>query len=57
MAAAVKALRETYAHLFSGGAPAELKDKVASAREMDELVNGAVYKQWQRDFLQTKGKS
>ncbi len=57
VAAAVKALRETYAHLFGGGAPAELKDKVASAREMDELVNGAVYKQWQRDFLQTKGKS
>jgi len=57
VAAAVKALRETYAHLFSGGAPAELKDKVASAREMDELVNGAVYKQWQRDFLQTKSKS
>lgn len=51
VAAAVKALRETYAHLFSGGAPADLKEKVASAKEMDELVNGAMYKQWQRDFL------
>jgi len=54
VAAAVKALRETYAHLFGGGAPADLKDRVASAKEMDELVNGASYKQWQRDFLQIK---
>jgi len=54
VAAAVKALRETYAHLFAGGAPAELKDKIASVKEMDELVNGAAYKQWQRDFLQIK---
>lgn len=51
VAAAVKALRETYTHLFGGGAPADLKEKVASAKEMDELVNGAMYKQWQRDFL------
>lgn len=54
VAAAVKALRETYAHLFAGGAPADLKDKVASTKEMEELVNGAAYKQWQRDFLQIK---
>jgi len=51
VAAAVKALRETYAHLFAGGAPADLKDKIASAKEMDELVSGAAYKQRQRDFL------
>jgi len=51
VAAAVKALRETYAHLFGGGAPADLKDRVASARELDDLVNGAAYKQWQRDYL------
>ncbi len=51
VAAAVKALRETYAHLYRGGAPAELKDKVASAQEMDKLVNGEAYKKWQKDFL------
>jgi oxaloacetate decarboxylase len=51
VAAAVKALRETYAHLFGGGAPADLRDKIASTKEMDELVNGAAYKQWQRDYL------
>jgi len=54
VAAAVKALRDVYAHLFGGGAPADLKDKIASAKEMDELTSGAAYKQWQRDFLQIK---
>ena len=51
VAAAVKALRETYAHLHGGGAPADLKDKIASAKEMDALVNGETYKKWQRDYL------
>jgi oxaloacetate decarboxylase len=51
VAAAVKALKETYAHLFSGGAPADLKSKVASADEMERLVNGEGHKQWQRDYL------
>ena len=49
--AAVKALKEVYTHLYNGGAPADLKDKVASAKEMESLVNGAAYKQWQRDYL------
>lgn len=53
VAAAVKALRETYAHLIAGGTPADLKDKIASAKEMDELVSGAAYKQRQRDYLGT----
>ncbi len=51
VAAAVKALRETYAHLYNGGVPADLKDKIASAKEMDALVNGEAYKTWQKDFL------
>jgi carboxyvinyl-carboxyphosphonate phosphorylmutase len=51
VAAAAKALRETYAHLFNGGAPADLKDKIISAKEMEALVGGATYKQWQKDFL------
>jgi carboxyvinyl-carboxyphosphonate phosphorylmutase len=51
VAAAVKALRETYAHLYAGGAPAELKDKIASAQEMDKLVNGETYKKWQKEYL------
>lgn len=51
VAAAVKALRETYAHLHGGGAPADLKDKIASAKEMESFVNGEAYKKWQKDFL------
>jgi len=49
--AAVKALREVYTHLYSGGAPADLKDKIASAKEMDVLVGGDAYKKWQTDYL------
>jgi carboxyvinyl-carboxyphosphonate phosphorylmutase len=51
VAAAVKALRETYAHLHGGGAPAELKDRIASAQEMDKLVGGEAYKNWQKEYL------
>ena len=51
VAAAVKAVREVYTHLFKGGAPADLKDKIASAGEIDKLVRGEDYKKWQKDFL------
>jgi len=49
--AAVKALKEVYTHLYNGGAPADLKDKIASAKEMDALVSGDAYKRWQKDYL------
>ena len=49
--AAIKALKEVYTHLYNGGAPADLKDKIASAKEMDALVGGEAYKKWQKDFL------
>ncbi len=55
--AAVKALKEVYTHLFNGGAAADLKDKLASAGEMEKLVSGESYKKWQKDFLGMKGKS
>jgi carboxyvinyl-carboxyphosphonate phosphorylmutase len=51
VAAAAKALRETYTHLFNGGAAADLKDKIISAKEMDALVSGENYKKWQKDYL------
>lgn len=51
VAAAVKALQETYAHLYSGGAPADLKSRIASAQEMERLVAGEDYRKWQREFL------
>jgi len=56
VAAAVKAVKEVYTHLFNGGAPADLKDKIASAGDIDKLVNAAAYKTWQRDYLGVKSK-
>ncbi len=52
VAAAVKALHETYTHLYHGGAPADLKPKLAAPQEMERLVDAENYKQWQREFLQ-----
>jgi len=51
VAAAVKALHETYSHLYGGGAPADLKSRVASAQEMERLVFGDEYRKWQREYL------
>lgn len=51
VAAAVKALREVYAHLHSGGAPSDLKDRIASAKEMEQYTRGESYRQWQHDYL------
>jgi carboxyvinyl-carboxyphosphonate phosphorylmutase len=51
VAAAVKALQETYTHLYKGGDPAELKSKIASASEMEKFVGGENYKKWQGDYL------
>jgi carboxyvinyl-carboxyphosphonate phosphorylmutase len=51
VAAAVRALREAYTHLFHGGAPSDLKSKVASQQEMESLVNGEAYRKWQREYL------
>ncbi|MEK7877427.1 MAG: isocitrate lyase/phosphoenolpyruvate mutase family protein, partial [Pseudomonadota bacterium] len=51
VAAAVKALHETYTHLYNGGAPADLKAKIASPQEMERLIDGESYKNWQREYL------
>ena len=51
VAAAVKALREVYEHLHKGGAPGDLKSKIASNDEMSALTRNDDYRAWQRDFL------
>jgi oxaloacetate decarboxylase len=51
IAAAAKALREVYEHLHAGGAPAELKSRIASADEMNALTRSDHYRSWQREFL------
>jgi carboxyvinyl-carboxyphosphonate phosphorylmutase len=51
VAAAVKAVREVYAHLFGGGSPEDLKSRIASAQEMEQLVSAGDYRKWQQDYL------
>jgi carboxyvinyl-carboxyphosphonate phosphorylmutase len=51
VAAAVKALREVYEHLYKGGAPAELKSKIASNEEMNAMTRNDIWKGWQKDWL------
>ncbi len=51
VAAVVKALRDTYAHLYAGGAPADLKSRIATPEEMERLMGSAVYRNWQREYL------
>jgi len=51
VAAAAKALHETYTHLYNGGAPADLQSRIASPQEMERLVDGESYKLWQREYL------
>jgi carboxyvinyl-carboxyphosphonate phosphorylmutase len=51
VAAVVKALREVYEHLYKGGAPADIKSRVASNDEMNKLTRNDDYRAWQRDFL------
>ena len=49
VAAAAKALKDAYTHLFNGGAPAGMKDSVS--QEMDAYMHADQYKDWQRRFL------
>lgn len=51
VAAAVKALREVYEHLHKGGAPADLKSKIASNDEMNAVTRNDAWKGWQKDYL------
>lgn len=51
VAAVVKALRDTYAHLYAGGTPADLKSRTAAPDEMERLMGGERYRNWQRDYL------
>ena len=51
MAAVVKALRETYEHLYHGGAPAELKGRIASSEEMDRVTLRDEYTRRQHAYL------
>ncbi|MDB5922354.1 MAG: hypothetical protein JWN13_1290 [Betaproteobacteria bacterium] len=51
IAAMAKALRETYEHLYRGGAPADIKGRVASPEEMERVTQREDYTRRQRDYL------
>ncbi|HEX2825097.1 MAG TPA: isocitrate lyase/phosphoenolpyruvate mutase family protein [Burkholderiales bacterium] len=54
IAAAVKALTETYEHLKKGGSPSDLKPRIASADQMARVTRAADYDGWQRDYLSVR---
>lgn len=51
VAAAAKAMRDTYAHLLGGGAPADLKPRIASPEEMARYIGAENYGKWRKEFL------
>ena len=51
LAAAVKALRETYQHLYAGSPASELRDRIASGAEMNSYTAGDDYRTWVGDYL------
>ena len=38
-------------HLHNGGAAADLKDKIASAKEMDAVTEDEKYRTWIKEYL------
>ena len=51
IAVVVKALRETYIHLHGGGAPSELKSRMATPDEMERVVRAGQYEEWRKKYL------
>ena len=51
VAAAAKALRETYAHLHGGGAPADLGPRIAPPEEMARYIGADTYGKWREEYL------
>jgi carboxyvinyl-carboxyphosphonate phosphorylmutase len=51
VAAAAKALRETYDYLYRGGEPAGLKPRIASGEELNQLTCAASYDEARREYL------
>ena len=51
VAAVVKALRDTYTHLRDGGAPADLKSRIATPEEMAKLTDSGRCDDWRKRYL------
>ena len=52
VAAAVRAMRHAYEHLYRGGAPGDLKSAIASSGELDDLMHADAYENARRKYLQ-----
>ena len=51
LAAALKALQDTYVHLQAGGSVAELKGKIVTGAEQEALLRGEDFKRWHQSYL------
>jgi oxaloacetate decarboxylase len=51
VAVVVKALRETYTHLYGGGAPSDLKSRMAAPDEMERVLRAGQYEEWRKAYL------
>ena len=51
VAAAAKALYETYRHLYGGGSPADLKPRIATPEQMEQWTGVAEYQRRTEDYL------
>ena len=51
VAAAAKALHDTYRHLYAGGSPADLKPRIATAEQMEKWTGSETCKKWQQEYL------
>jgi carboxyvinyl-carboxyphosphonate phosphorylmutase len=51
VAASARALRETYAHLHDGGAPADLAPRIAAPEEMARYIGADTYRKWRDEYL------
>ena len=49
--AVVKAMREVFTHLHGGGAPGDLKAKVAPPEEMERILGKQNYEKWRKEYL------
>lgn len=51
IAAAARALRDAYRHLYDGGAPGALRERMATSQEMDAWTAGPAYRTWVNQYL------
>jgi carboxyvinyl-carboxyphosphonate phosphorylmutase len=51
VAAAAKALYETYRHLYGGGSPADLKPRIATPEQMEQWTGAEQYQRSTEDYL------